>query len=260
MGFGIVAGVSRTSQTRPARAQRKFVVLARRYQRKWKQVPFHDRLNLIVAASSFSVGAMAVVLTVVAIQMGQRQEELARRQTAIAERQAQVWEKQLSRDAQLDVVASNSFKPMRFSVTNDGFGAKGVVQVWLFFPPANTLDYSLACVNNLTGEKLPFRYMTEKAFRERLERNVLVSVSRRIEADDALEIARCEITLGPNVRAGKALAGDETWESLFKVRWYLSAEDGQSVGGESDKANDVPLACYPAECDFPLPSVKAVDK
>ena len=61
--------------------------LATRTYRKWRLVPFADKVSVIVGIGSLLLGTMAVVLTVLALQMAERQEAIAVRQTAIAETQ-----------------------------------------------------------------------------------------------------------------------------------------------------------------------------
>jgi hypothetical protein len=94
---------------------RRLTILAKRYRRKWKQVPFHDRLNIVVASGSFFLGVMAIVLTVVALRMAKKQEAIAVRQSEIAERQFAFQYRQLERDADVHLLLVPE-KGQRFNV------------------------------------------------------------------------------------------------------------------------------------------------
>ncbi len=105
-----------------------------RLWRLWRIVPFADKVNAFVGLGSLLIGGMAVVLTVIALRMAERQETIAARQAEIAEMQFKILQKQLALDARLIVVSEGWEKGngVKWFVKNRGFGPKTVhaVIVW----------------------------------------------------------------------------------------------------------------------------------
>jgi hypothetical protein len=227
----------------------------KRYWRKWRQVPLHERLNVSVATTSLLVSVLAIALTVIALQMTREQGEIARRQAAIAERQFQILNEQLGREAAIEVdLETWSFMPMVLLIRNKGLAPKRVGPVSIYFPLSTELDYSIECKDPTTGQRVPPTFMSETARRQGVLQDFMFFRSYTIAAGETLPILTCNVALPSSINAGTEIEGSEFFKNTFRIEWLIGNPDGDDFGDASNDAIELPLGCFSTRCVAPKSS------
>ena len=202
------------------RMKEALTAFARRFPPKWRQIPFHEKLNITVATSSFFVGTMAIVLTVIAVTMTREQGQIAKRQAEIAERQMQILQKQLVLDARLIVVgeAASSGNGVTWSVKNRGLGPKPFKFAIIFSQYTQTLGLSCRGIDGSSVHAESAGPYTTLG---------IVRITE-IAGETSIPIAHCE-ALTPEGRVGhhgfpftwQIFAEDETFKSVEPTTFWV---------------------------------------